>query len=209
MSPEKSGLYYPNKIARIYLLVLEDIMGKNGLNAILKIAGLAHLVDNYPPDDLHKDFDFADFAALNQGLDEMYGPRGGRGLAMRAGRAAIKHGLDAFGPAVGMTGFAMKALPLSAKLKIGLPAMAKVFTQFSDQISRVEEHGDHFVYIIERCPVCWGRHSDKPICHAAVGLLQGGLHWVSGGKEFRVREVQCIASGDSVCSFEIPKEPVE
>jgi len=124
VSPEKSGLYYSNKIARIYLLVLEDIMGRNGLNAILKLAGLSHLVDNYPPDDLRKEFDFADFAALNQGLDDMYGPRGGRGLAIRAGRAAIKYGLDAFGPAVGMTGFAMKALPLSAKLKIGLPAMA-------------------------------------------------------------------------------------
>jgi predicted hydrocarbon binding protein len=108
-----------------------------------------------------------------------------------------------------MTGFAMKALPLSAKLKIGLPAMAKVFSQFSDQISRVEDRGDHFLYTIERCPVCWGRHADKPICHAAVGLLQGGVHWVSGGKEFKIRETQCIAVGAPTCSFEILKEPLE
>lgn len=210
MAPERkhSGLFYPNKIARIYLLVLEDIMGKNGLNAVLKLAGLSHLIDNYPPDNLKKEFDFADFAALNQALDDMYGPRGGRGLALRAGRAAIKAGLDAFGPMVGVTGLAMKMLPLGAKLKAGLPAMAQVFTQFSDQTSHVEELEDRFVYTIERCPVCWGRHADRPICHAAVGLLQGGLHWVSGGKDFKVVETKCIAKGDDVCSFDIYKEPL-
>ncbi len=34
----KSGLYYPNKIARIALTAIEDVMGKNGLNAILNLA---------------------------------------------------------------------------------------------------------------------------------------------------------------------------
>ena len=41
----KSGLYYPNKIARIALTAIEDVMGKNGLNAILNLAGLTHLID--------------------------------------------------------------------------------------------------------------------------------------------------------------------
>jgi len=45
----KSGYYYPNKIARIALLALEDVMGKNGVNAILNLANLQHLIDNYPP----------------------------------------------------------------------------------------------------------------------------------------------------------------
>jgi len=43
-----------NKIARIYLDVLEDIMGKNGLNSVLHKAGLELLIDNYPPSDLKK-----------------------------------------------------------------------------------------------------------------------------------------------------------
>lgn len=30
-APEKSGFYYPNKMGRILLLALEDVMGKNGL----------------------------------------------------------------------------------------------------------------------------------------------------------------------------------
>jgi len=56
--------------------------------------------------------------------------------------------------------------------------------------------------------VCWGRKSDKAVCHAATGLLQEGLRWVSGGKEFRVDEVACIATGDPACVFHVYKEPI-
>jgi predicted hydrocarbon binding protein len=208
MTIEQSGLYYPNKIARIYLEVLEDIMGKNGLNSVLHKADLDRLIDNFPPDNLKKEFDFAEFAALNQALDDTYGPRGGRVFALRGGKASVKAGLDAFGAAVGVGGLALKVLPLPAKLRVGLPAEAKIFSTFSDQTSRVEDRGDRFVYVIERCPVCWGRHADRPICHGAVGLLQGGLHWVSGGKDFKVVETHCHAMGHENCQFDVYKEPL-
>jgi predicted hydrocarbon binding protein len=106
-----------------------------------------------------------------------------------------------------MGDLALKMVPLNLKIKMGLPAMAKVFSQVSDQASRVEERDDDFVYIIDVCPVCWGK-SDNPICHAAVGLIQEGLRWVSGGKEFRVEETACIASGDDICEFLVYKDPI-
>lgn len=204
----KSGLYYPNKIARIALTAIEDVMGKNGLNAILNLAGLTHLIDNYPPDNLERQFDFADFSAINGALEEMYGPRGGRGLALRAGRATFSEGLRNFGALAGAGDLAFKVLPLSAKLHIGLPAMAKIFSTTSDQLSTVEEKSDHFVYTIHRCPVCWGRTVDKAACFMAVGLLQEGLKWVSGGREFKVVQTTCHAAGDPVCDFQIIKEPI-
>ena len=208
MDVELSGLYYPNKIARIYLDVLEDIMGKNGLNSVLNKAGLARLIDNYPPDNLRKEFDFAEFAALNQGLDDTYGPRGGRVFALRGGKASVKAGLEAFGAAVGISGLAMKVLPLQAKIKVGLTGMARIFTTFSDQNSTVQDDGDRYVYVIKQCPVCWGREADRPICHGAVGLLQGGLHWASGNKDFAVVQTECKAMGHEKCSFDIFKEPL-
>ncbi len=206
----ESGLYYPNKIARIILEALEDVMGKNGLNAILNLAHLSHLINNPPPDNLDKAFDFAYVSAINLALEEMYGPRGGRGLALRAGRAAFAEGLRNFGALAGVGDLAFKVLPLQAKLRIGLPAMAKIFSQMSDQVTTVEEKDHEFVYTIHRCPVCWGRAgtTDKPVCFMAVGLLQEGLKWVSGGSEFRVNESKCIAKGDDVCEFIIQKEPI-
>ncbi len=205
---ERNRYFYANLIARIYLQAMEEVMGKNGLNAILNMAKLSNLIDNFPPANWDKEFDFVHYAALNQALEDMYGPRGGRGLALRAGRASFARGLQGFGALHNMGDLALKMVPLSMKLKMGLPAMAKVFSQVSDQNSRVEEQKGNYVYVIERCPVCWGRKSNRAICHAAVGLLQEGLRWVSGGKEFRVEEVSCVATGDATCDFLVFRDPI-
>ena len=204
----KSGLFYPNKIARLALLAIGEVMGTNGLNALLNLAGLSHLIDNYPPDNLSRQFDFADFSAINGALEVMYGARGGRSLALRAGRAVFNEGLRNFGALAGVGDLAFKVLPLYAKLKIGLPSMAKIFSTTSDQLSTVQEFPDHYLYTIHRCPVCWGRHVDKPACNMATGLLQEGLKWVSGGREFRVSQTACHAAGDEKCNFQILKEPI-
>lgn len=204
----KSGFYYPNRVARIYLQAMEEIMGKNGLNAILNMADLKHLIDNYPPENLERQFDFADYSALNGALEEMYGPRGGRGLAQRAGRASFAQGLRNFGALAGAGDLAFKVLPLPAKLKLGIPAMAKVFSSVSDQKSTVTETDSEFIYAMKPCPVCWGRQSDKPMCFAGVGLLQEGLKWVSGGHEFKVTEIKCVGCGDEACVLLVPKEPL-
>jgi predicted hydrocarbon binding protein len=188
---------------------LEDVMGKNGLNAILNLANLNQMIGNFPEDNLNKGFDFLDVSAINQALEEMYGPRGGRGLALRTGRATFSDALKNFGALAGAGDLAFKVLPLHAKLRIGVPAMAKIFTQMSDQITTVKEKEDTFVYTIHRCPVCWGRSEvDKPVCFIAVGLLQEGLKWVSGGREFRVNESKCVAMGHEICEFIIPKTPM-
>ncbi|HLF02405.1 MAG TPA: 4-vinyl reductase, partial [Anaerolineales bacterium] len=184
ISIPKSGLYYPNKFARITIKAMEDVMGKNGVNAILNLASLGQLIDNYPPDNLEKEFDFADYSALHAALEEMYGPRGGRGLALRAGRAVFADALKNFGALVGVGDMAFKVLPLPVKIKVGLPSVAKIFTQLSDQHTTVEERESEYVYLIHKCPVCWGRQTDKPACYTATGLLQECFKWVSGGHEF-------------------------
>jgi hypothetical protein len=209
MPPEKSGFYYPNKFARITIEALEEVMGKNGLNAILHLADLSELINNYPPDNLEKEFDFAYFTALCTALEEMYGPRGGRGLALRAGRATFADALRGFGALAGVGDLAFKVLPLAAKLKIGLPAMANIFTQFSDQVSNVHEEGDRYIYTLERCPMCWNRKADRPVCYVGQGLLQEGLRWVSGGHEFKVDMSTCIAKGDEMGRYIIHKEPLD
>ncbi|MCE1255499.1 MAG: 4-vinyl reductase [Anaerolineae bacterium] len=204
----KSGLYYPNKAVRIALLALEEVMGKNGLNAILNLANQPHLIENYPPDNLEREFDFADFSMINAALEEMYGARGGRGLAQRAGRATFTEVLRNFGALAGVGDIAFKVLPLQSKLRLGIPTEAKIFSQISDQLSTVEDKEDHLLYRIHRCPVCWGRKTDKPACHIATGLLLASCKWLSGGTEFNVTQVAAHSCGDPTCDFIIPKEPI-
>jgi hypothetical protein len=128
---------------------------------------------------------------------------------LRAGRATFADALRGFGALAGVGDLAFKVLPLAAKLKIGLPAMANIFTQFSDQISNVQEQPDHYIYTLERCPMCWNRKADRPVCYVGQGLLQEGLRWVSGGHEFKVDLAGCIAKGDEIGKYIIYKEPTE
>lgn len=205
---EKSGYYYPNLIAKIYLEAIEEVMGTNGIKALLNMANMQELIDNFPRGDLAKAFDFADFAHLNEAMEMMYGPRGGRALSLRAGRKAFDQGLKNFGAMVGVADKAFRMLPLKLKMKVGLGAMAKAFSTTSDQISYVQEEDDQFIYVIERCPVCWSRHSETPICHAAMGIIQEALSWGSGGLQFKTSEITCIAKGDPTCNFAISKQPI-
>lgn len=200
--------FYPNKMGRIVLTAMEEIMGRHGVNAILNLAHLHHLVNNYPPNNLQLGFTFSEFSAIQQTLDEMYGVRGGRGLALRAGRETWKYALKEFMPVLGITDLAFRTLPLGIKIKIGLDVFAETLNKFTDQQIRLGEDARGFLWTIERCPVCWGRTSKGPTCHLAVGLLEQSLDWVSRGRRFRVEEVSCIAAGDETCTIVISKKPL-
>ena len=206
----ESGYYNSNKFARILLESIKEITGTNGINSILNYANLSSLVENFPPDNLDRAFDFSHFSMVNQALEEIYGKRGGRGLALRVGRITFDDVLKDYGALAGVGDLAFKVLSQPMKILFGIQAMAKVFSEKSDQISKVEDLEDKYLYTVERCPVCWGREEhDNPVCFYMVGLLQEGLHWVSGGKDFRIKESKCIALGHDVCEFTIYKETIQ
>ncbi|MBI3360217.1 MAG: 4-vinyl reductase [Chloroflexi bacterium] len=196
-------------MGRIILLALEEVIGHNGVNAVLNLAHLRHLVNNYPPNNLDRQFSFEEIGAIQKSLDEMYGPRGGRGLALRAGRACFKYGLREFGPVLGIADLAFRLLPLGMKLRSGADVFADTFNKYTDQVVRLSEDEDRILWIIERCPLCLGRHTDSPCCYLAIGIIQESIFWVSGGKNFNVQETSCIACGDENCTIAIDKVPLE
>lgn len=159
----ETSCYYPNKMRRIVLTALEQIAGRHGVNAILNLANLPHLVDNYPVNNLKRNFS---------------------------------------------TDLTVRMLPLGIKLKIGLDVFAETVNKFSDQKVRLSEDERGFLWIIERCPICWERTSESPCCHSVVGLLEESLAWVSRERQVKVEEVFCIAMGDENCTITIPKKPI-
>lgn len=195
-------------MGRIILTAMEQIMGRHGVNAVLNLAHLYPLVNNYPPNNLNLEFSFAEVSAIQQTLDEMYGVRGGRGLALRAGRETWKYALQEFVPVLGITDLASRILPLGIKIKIGLEVFAETFNKFTDQQVRLGEDERGYLWMIDRCPVCWQRSSNTPCCHLAVGLLEQSMNWVSRGRRFHVEEVSCIACGDDTCTIVISKKPI-
>src|SRR5258706_2793331 len=208
MDVHQPAFFYPNRMGRIILLALEEILGGNGVNAALNRESLSNVIGNYPPHNQDLEFPFQFVSRLQSVLDDMYGPRGGRGVALRAGRACFQYGLREFGPLLGLTDLTFRLLPLQTKLKMGANAFADIFNKYSDQRVRLEDKGKRIFWNIERCPLCWERHVESPACHMAVGVLQEALYWVSGGKYFNVEETHCIARGDSVCTIVIDKTPM-
>jgi predicted hydrocarbon binding protein len=208
MAAELSGFYYPNKMARIYVLSIQETIGQEAMLAAYDLAGVPR--EHYPPsNNFAKNFDFAYYAGIGAALEKMYGQRGERGLALHAGRASFAGGLAEFSSLIGVSELTVKTIALKIKLKIGLTALAETFAKFSDVVAEVADSDDHFIYTIRRCPGCWGRTSDRPICYNAVGVLEEGLRWVSSGKSFRVEEVACLAAGQEACVFHIQKEPLD
>lgn len=206
---QKSGLCFPNKFGLITFRSLEEVMGKNGLDSILNLAGISDYEKIYPPDDLEKGFDFAELSAIGKALEDIYGQRGGRGFALRAGRATFSNALRNYGALAGIADPAFFELPLHAKLSIALPALCKILTQITDQVTSVEEKENEFIWTISKCPCCLNRNdADNPVCFFETGLLQESLRWISGVNEFRVNESKCFAVGDNVCEFVILKEPI-
>jgi predicted hydrocarbon binding protein len=205
-----SGYYNTNRFARIFLESLKEITGQHGLNTILNFSRTGFLIDNLPPDNLEKEFDFSYFSRINQALEDIYGSRGGRGLALRVGKTTFEDVLEGYGSLAGIGDAGFKILPIQEKISFGLAAMARIFSEISDQSSTVSEDQDSYRYRISRCPVCWGRSGEEsPVCFYMIGLLQEGLCWVSGGKRFQVEESECLSTGDEHCEFVIGKQPID
>jgi predicted hydrocarbon binding protein len=206
---EKSGLHLPNRIARYMIMTLHDLMGENGLNAVLRRGGLPYFQTILPPDDMENAFDFADYSAICAAVAETYGPRGAKVFLIRAGKAGFAKGiqsfLDNYGSSIEATG---KLVPLSIKLPLFLRWMAKTYSESSDRVISVKDMGDHYLYINHRCPVCWGRKVSNPDCHITLGFLQEATHFISMGSNFQINQISSIAMGSPSCDFVVPKHPI-
>jgi len=204
----RAAYYYPQKMGRIILQSMEEVMGRDGVNTVLHLASLESLIDNYPLASAERTFPFGSISRLQGALEQAFGPQAGHGLALRIGRAAFKYGIKEYGSLLGVTEPTFRLLPFTTKLRTGLTLLAGLFNKNTDQRVRVEEKSGQIIWNIECCPLCWKRKAEEPVCHLAVGLLEESLYWLSGGKVFNVQETACFACGDPACIIVIDREPV-
>jgi hypothetical protein len=209
MNSNTQTFYCSNQMGWIILKGMEEIMGAGGVQSVIDQAHLADRMDGPSPLDAQRCIPFADISQLQQSLEQVYGPLGGRGLALRSGRASFRYGLRIFGESAGLMKLDYRLLPPKSKLRVGAGSLAGLLSQISDQHVRIEEDERSIDWIVERCPLCWGRRADGPVCHMQVGFLQEFLYWASGGKYYGVVETECAAMGASACRFHIDKQALD
>ena len=197
-----------NAALRVLLDAIEEIMGVNGTKAVLNAGGLSKYIDNYPEKTLEMGANFSEYGALQQAVEEFYGPRGARAMLLKIGRATFQFGLKDQPAILGLAGIALKAIPEKQRMKLILERMAKAATDRINQPSHIVDEEDAFYYVQDEGPCRWRPEHDKPCCHVSVGALMEAMAWTTG-KVYRVEEVACISNGATNCVYRIPKQPVE
>jgi len=191
-----------NALMRQALVAIEEVMGKNGLNTVLRTANLSRYIDSLPPDDLNPAVKASDYARLNEAIEAFYG-RGGRGILRRVGKASFQYGVKEQAALMGLAGAALKLLPRKQQIRFVLNGMANALKKSNAQVQiEVEDAGGTIAYVARTCSVCYGRHSDKPVCHLYVGSVSEAVQWATG-QPYDVQETHCLAKGDSYCRFEV------
>ncbi|MBM3145248.1 MAG: hypothetical protein FJ010_09815 [Chloroflexi bacterium] len=198
--------FYPNIWGRSILTSAEEILGERGINALLNLVGLSNYIGNLPPDDIQKAFPFSHVANLQQGLYDMYGSKGARVFATRGGEETFRHSLHKYDKVQKAAQAAMSLGSTETRIKLGLQFFSKFFNTVSDQVVRIDEDEGNWYWIIERCPMCWGRKAGEPVCHLGVGVLNAASRWATGGKKFRIAETGCKALGEENCIYTISKQ---
>ena len=208
-APADGRYFYPNRMGRIILHSMRNELGPQQLLAVLKEAGHERLLSTMPLGNFDKRFPFQTVSDMQSATEKIFGVRAGRQVNQRVGRGTLAQGLKDFDPVLGIADLPMRLMPLGMKFRVGLDVFARVFNQFTDQVVKLSETETHHLWIIERCPVCWHRHSDEPCCQLAGGLLDEAIFWGTGGRRFKVVETHCIAVGDPACTFRIDKHPLD
>jgi len=184
------------------LSAAEEVMGTNGLNAVLRLSNLDSFVNNLPPDNLEPAIKAIEYAQFNQAIEDFYG-RGGRGMLKRIGKASFQYAINEQPALLGVAGTALKLLPQKQRIKFILNSMVNALTKSNPQVEAwVEEEGETLAYIESSCAICHSRKSDKEICYLYLGSLGEAIEWATG-KTYEVTETHCMAKGDPHCRFEI------
>ena len=200
INPEEAVIV--NALVRQALVSAQEVMGENGLNAVLRSVGLERFIGNFPPNDTQPGIKAVDYAKFNEAIESFYG-RGGKGMLRRIGKASFQYGVHEQGALMGVAGAALKLMPQKQRIKFVLNAMVNALKKTNAQVNAwVEEQGDTIAYCESTCAICLGRHSSEPICHLYSGSVGEAVRWATD-QEYEVTESHCIAKGDEYCRFEI------
>ncbi len=207
---EEPGYHRSSRLGQIVFEGVEEIIGRSGVRDLLNTGPLARFYREERNSAENVDLSPAsEVSAIQSALEETYGQRGGRGIALRAGRASFKYILRQYGASLGLTGLDYRLQPAPARLKTGLETLVRLFSDLERGPVEIEQVEAAWIWRSAACPYCWQRKTSEPACTFAVGLLQEFLAWNSGGKVFNVEETECRAEGKAACAFRIDIQPLE
>jgi predicted hydrocarbon binding protein len=210
-----ASLYLVDAYMRWALLAAEEVVGKQGLQVLLRERGLERFIDNYPPEVLKISgtIRLGDYAQLCAGLLTFFG-RAGKSMVIRIGRLTSKYAIDKQSSVYNVAAkTAAKLMPSGMQVKLVLDSMVngynKLYAENGQELHfSLEDRGDKWAFVSVECPLCAGKAADLPMCWGRIGTLKESLTWLTG-KDFDIEEVECRALGAAACVWEVSKSPRE
>ncbi len=207
--PENPYLCCSPALQGVILRSMEEVIGRSGVNAVLNLSGLSFFKQPAVPFDPGVFISYHHVSDTQDTLEQLYGRRGGRGLALKAGRVFFTFALRQYGRELGLLDQDFLLLPPAVKMRTGLQRLARFFSQTGDSAVHLDEDTLQLQWTVENCPLCWRRRSDVPVCHMQVGMLQEYCYWASGGRAYTICETECHAAGAKACVFTIDKTALD
>ncbi len=193
-----------NKGFLVILAGVEDVVGKNGMAAVLRQANLVQYVNHYPPSDMaYGGHQLCYMSQINHALFDIYGPRGARAILQRVGRGRWKSALEENATLAHATKMAVKLLPRRLQMRIALDTAARTYNEQLNAAVKIVEEGDQFSWQDHKCGNCMNWHSNSPVCYTTAGFVHGLVAWAVDSEALKVEEVACCAKGDAVCRHRI------
>ncbi len=193
-----------NKAFRVFLLGIEDVVGKNAMSLMLREAGLAQYINNYPPSTMERGgHKLVYLSKINRALLQVYGMRGLRAILQRVGRVEAQHALSENAAVANATKLAIKFLGRHRQIKLTLDTFARQYSKQTDSPVEVHEMDGAFYVDNLNCGQCLGWEHESPVCFMWLGMIHGLVAWAIDNNDFKVEEVECVACGDKICRYRV------
>lgn len=185
--------------AQILLDGAQEILGMEKMQKVMERLGREHISSN---NERGQAVSLTRIGPFMRALEDIYGKSGGRGLALRIGRAAFQYGLKQYGERAGFRTIQYRLLPAPRRLETGLRSLAQIITSESACKISVTDEGAYWQWRMSRQAAGQGRF-------LVAGLLQEFTAWAGGGRYYRVMEAECQAGGSQACTYHIEKRPID
>lgn len=168
------------------LTALNELMGRDGKNSVLRYAGLEEYINQEVPPSVDESVSFDTFSALLSSMQELLG-HGTHAILYESGRK-----------------FALYLTPFGYSLTDAVSKLANWLG--GNVIINVEKDDDEGIVQIKNNPFCLIKEmvSKSPSCHLISGAL-AKIKEESTGHNYFVKEMLCESKGDSHCEFHIFK----
>ena len=204
----KENMKCGNIEMRIWLETIQNVIGQNGLNAVLNHGNLKKYVDNFPPADYEMLIAAEEICSLFSSLHKIFGQKGSHSLLLRIGRERARIGIEKYNKGM------MKALMLAArlvpetiKMRLSLEKLIEEQNRVIPDSMELHEEEEFFLLIYRESFESEKIMSEAPVCGATLGSLQYGMEWITGHPH-KVEEVECKAMGHPADVFRIWKTTV-